>query len=625
MSNQFDKYRTHIAELSEEDQKLREKYLMKLARGEIQGPKTGFPSLDKPQLADYDEEAYFAEQPKQTITEALINNNKKNMWRTAIEYFGNKISYRKLIKRTNDLTKALCNYGIGKGDYVSVCLPGIPEGMTSLYSFGHLGAVGIFLPPYLDIEGMISDIKFKNSKTLIIMDKFYDENKEKFDRVIEETGLEHIIVVPTLNSSIMGKFLEFEKYDDPRFELYNDFIKKGKKTPLPERVKYEEDMPLAVVYSSGTTGLLKGVILSHDSFINSANSYKAIGFNLKPGQNVYQAIPLWSSTGLIADGATANYYGCGLHQDPRFEPGTYTKNLGKFRLNWGVATTDMFLGIKENLKNSKFRMQVALGILNYRKLEQVYIGGTFSTPKDAKEIDEALEAVHCPAKKKNSWGRCENGSIVTAEINGHDYPDYSIGIPIPGAIVMSVDEQGHELPFGQRGELAVHTTCGMLGYYNRPNIDPGMFKEEFSGIEYNFTGDIGYVLPSGVVIYEGRKNDTSVINGETLYNFDVKKAILEDPDVRDCEVFAKEDNGENTLCAQVKFYSNNVASTEKLQELQRRVLYTFWNFNYIPETMKVRDSFPMASSTKRDYKALKAETDGYVRLEKKLLNIYQTK
>ena len=625
MSNQFDQYRKKIAELSEEDQKLREKYLMKLARGEIQGPMTGYPTLDKPQLADYDEEAYFAEQPKQTINDALIDNNKKNMHRIAIEYFGNRITYGSFIKKYEDLTKALCNYGIGKGDYVSVCLPGIPEGMASLCACGHLGAVGIFLPPYLDIEGMISDIKFKNSKTLIIMDKFYDENKEKFDRVIEETGLEHIIIVPALNSSIMGNFLEFEKYDDPRFELYNDFIKKGKDTPLPERVKYEEDMPLAVVYSSGTTGLLKGVILSHDSFINSANSYKAFGFNLKPGQRVYQAIPLWSSTGLIADGFTAFFYGCTLYQDPRFVPAIYTSNLGKARINWAVATTDMLLGINDNLEDPGFRLKVALGILNYRRLEQVYIGGTYSMYKDKIEVNGSLKAVNCSAEQKVSWGRCENGSIVTAELNGHDYPKGSVGKPIPGAIVMAVDEQGHELPFGQRGELAVHTTCGMLGYYNRPNIDPGMFKEEFSGIEYNFTGDIGYVLPSGVVIYEGRKNDTSVINGETLYNFDVKKAILEDPDVRDCEVFAKMDNGKNTLCAQVKFYSNNVASTEKLQELQKRVLYTFWNLNYIPENLKVRDSFPMASSTKRDYKALKAETDGYVRLEKKLLNIYQTK
>ena len=121
--------------------------------------KTGYPSIDKPQLGVYKEEEYFSERPKENITEALFNNNKNNLDTIALEYFGNKITYKKFFERINDLTKSLSMYGVKKGDYVSICLAGIPEAMTSIYSLGYLGAVGIYLAPYLDIDTMISDIR----------------------------------------------------------------------------------------------------------------------------------------------------------------------------------------------------------------------------------------------------------------------------------------------------------------------------------------------------------------------------------------------------------------------------------------------------------------------------------
>ena len=612
-------YKETLSNLSKEDKKNREKYLRKLALGEIQGPQVGYPSIDKPQLAIYKEKEYFADRPKETITKALFRNNADNLDTVALEYFGSKITYGRFFENILDLIKALHAYGIQKGDYVPFLIPGIPEAMISIYSLGYLGASGMYMAPYQDIDAMISYVKKINSKVIFIMDLFYEKGKEKFDKVIEECGIEKVVVIPTLNSSVLGKFMKKKKYNDPKFTYYNDFIKEGENTELPEMVEYEENMPAAVVYSSGTTGVLKGVLLSHDSFNNSAYSYKAFGFDLSRGQKVYQAIPVWSSTGLIADGATALYYGCTLYQNPKFEPGDYSKNLGKKRINWGVATTELFNGLVDLCKRKFFKVKVKLNLLDYTNLNNIYIGGTFSTPKDKKRLEEILRNLGCYSHVNSSYGRCEDGSIVTAELNGHSYPDYSVGTPIPGVTVMAVDENCNELQYGQRGVLAVKTDCGMIDYYNRPDLKVPFFKDGNTGDLYKLTGDIGYVLPSGVVIYEGRANDKSVINGKELYNFDVKRVMLDDNDVFDCEVFSKED-GE--LYANIIFYDKeNIDIDSKLSELQEKILEKFDDVDYIPHNFKIRDSFPMASSTKRDFKQIKSESDGYIRKDYEVKNI----
>ena len=601
-------YKEKIFNLSKEEHILREKYLRNLI-----GPQTGYPSIDKPQLSVYNEEKYFKKHEGKNITQVLFENNADNLNTVATRYFFTNIKYKKFFENIKNLVKAFDKNGIKKGSHVSVCLPGMPESMTTLYALGYMGAVGIFMAPYQDVDAMISDIKKDNSKILVIMDKFYESGKAKFDRVIEEAGIEKVVIVPTLNSSVLRVIEKKKKYNNPKITMYNDFVKEGKDNELPEMAKYEKDMPVAVVYSSGTTGVLKGIVLSHDSINNIAISYESFGFDLSRGQRLYQAIPAWSSTGLVAVGTIVFNYGATLDENPIFEPLVFSKNLGLNKDNWGIGTTELFQGLSQVKENKLYRFLNKIGIISYKKMHTVLIGGTFSTPNDKQKINEALEALGCPAKAKAAYGTCENGSTVTAELNGYDYPDYSIGHPIPGVSVMAIDENCNELQYGQRGELAVKTNCGMIDYYNRPDLNI-FFKDAGSFDTYKHTGDIGYVLPDGVVIYEGRKNDVSVVNGETLYNFDVKKAILDDKDVFDCEVFL---NPKGNFCANIVLKDNTIDYNAKIDQLQDDIYHRFNNKNYVPIDYIFLESFPMATSTKRDYKLIKSQSTGYITREYK--------
>lgn len=617
------KLKQELLNLTEEEKQERIKYLKDIADGKLYGPAVGYPSIDMPQLRCYNIERYLEKHEKDTVIDALYQNNKDNLNGIALEYFLSKITYKEFFNRIESLMKSLHVNGVNEGDYVGVCLPGMPESMTCVYALGGLGAVGIYLAPYLDKETMLKDLTKKNTKLLIIMDDFYKKFKEVFDEVISKSKIEKVVIVPTLNSSPLGKLKKEEKYEG-LFTSYNDFIKEGKNTPLPKFIDYKKDMPLAVVYSSGTTGVLKGIVLSHDTFNNSARSYYSFGFNLSKGQVIYQAIPTWASTGLIADGTSALYYGCTLYQDPRFDPIIYSKNLGKNKINWGIATTELFGGLENISKEKTFWLKLKMNLLNYKNLNNAYIGGTLSTQKNKNKLNDILQSIGCPCEIKRSYGNCENGSIVTAELNGINHPDNSVGIPIPGVKVMIIDENGVELPYNQRGEITVKTDCGMLDYFTREDLSKTIFFTNEAGTEeYKHTGDIGYVTPTGDLIYEGRGSDYSIVDDLKIYNFDIKNAILEDDNVYDAEVFI---NPNGNLCAHIVFYNNPEYNLNTiLQNIQYHIHNKFKDIRYVPEYFKIRESFPMGSSTKRDFKKLKSETDGFIYISKNYLTKQYTK
>ncbi len=605
------KLKEWIANLSEEDKKERNEYLRALATGELQGPPVGYMSIDRTYLKYYDKNTFNKDMPKGIFYDLLRKRNSKNLSRVAFEFFLSKITYKKMFENVDALIKSLSNAGVKNNDYVGVCMLGTPESMYSLFSMSYIGSVGIFFPPYLDKNSMISDLNCNNTKILILVDYFYYDPKYKkiFDEVIEKTGIEKVVIVPLLNSSILGKLRKKKELDNPKFIYYDDFIKQGEHSPMPEMAKYEPDKALAAMYSSGSTGILKAGLQSNDTFVNSAESYVPFGFDLAPGQKFYHVIPPFTSTGLIANATNPLYYGSTLYQNPTFDPISYSKNIGIHRLNWGIATTELFNGLKVLMHKKSFKYLVKMGILNYKKLNNAYIGGTVSTKIDREELNDTLEEIGAPAKIMSSYGTSENGSIVTAELP-HIVctiePEKSVGIPLPGVDIMTVDETGDELPTGMRGEIAVSSKCSMLGYFNRPNLSNGFFYD--GGNRFNHTHDIGKVSREGFLIYCGRESDVSTVNSNTFYNFDVKDAIFQDPNVRDCEVLT---NNDGMYCAHIVFDKSVSDIDNEIAYIQNMIYETFGSTDQVPKYFKVREKFPMAASTKRDFPALRRDSEGF--------------
>ena len=317
--------KNHIKELSEEEKKKRDYYLKDLITGKVQGPPTGYPSIDKPWLRYVDLDVLYKPREKRTIYQEIYENNRDNLDGVAIEYYGAKIKYRDLFKEIDNLAKALVANGVKKGDFVTISCAGIPETTYAFYALSKLGACANSMSPFFDKEGMTERINDCNSKILLVMDNFYPSVKEK----VKDSTIEKIVVIPTLNSSPL-KYVKPSKIDlDKNSVTYNKFLKDGKIINKVNTVEYEPDMPVAMVYSSGTTGSSKAILLSNDSFQNSIHSYEACNMDLSKDQKDYQMIPPWFSTGAstamhlpLANGAT-------VFMDPRFDAKVFVENVIK--------------------------------------------------------------------------------------------------------------------------------------------------------------------------------------------------------------------------------------------------------------------------------------------------------
>ena len=148
---------------------------------------TGYPSIDKPWLKYYSDEAIKTPLPETTIYEYMFNCNTEHMERSAINYFGKHITYKKLFDNITSATKALASIGVKKGDSVALCMLSMPETVYAVYGLNRLGAIANIIEPRTN-PGRIRDrINEAGAKVLVVVNVFLN----KIIEIASETPLSH--------------------------------------------------------------------------------------------------------------------------------------------------------------------------------------------------------------------------------------------------------------------------------------------------------------------------------------------------------------------------------------------------------------------------------------------------
>lgn len=574
--------------------------------------RSGYPTIDKPWYVNYNKNELEKEIQKKTVFQEVYDNNIKFQKDLALEFFGSKINYSTFFKNIEMTAKAFKEYGIKKGDFVTICAAGIPETVYSFYALSKIGAVANMIAPHFEKKDLIARISDCESDTLIIMDEFYPELKE----AIKGSRIKNIIILPTLNSSMLRFITKTYKIDSFSNELYwNQFIKDGRKQKETETISYEKDLPLTMVYSSGTTGASKGILLSNDSFQNSIQSYPASGVDISRGQKFYQIIPPWYSTGLSTSIHLPLSYGTSVFMDPRFERDIFVKNIIKAKPNYCVAPTSMYEGfLDEKLVGNK-----NLSFFNYP-----FEGGEPLSNEVASKIEKVFKEHGSNAQLRVAYGQCECGAAITTQTQKAENTRGSVGIPLPGVTIGIFDEQFNELKYYERGQILANTPCSMLGYYKNEEATKEYFHIDKNGIKWNCTGDIGYIDEKGNLFVQGRASDYSIIDNEKIYNFDIENILMELDEIKMCDVLEFDNNGTKELAAHIIFTDkvqkeieeNPEYLEEKLFEIKQYIYERTNNEKMVPHRFKIRKSFPYAKSGKRDVSKIKEEKDGFILIEK---------
>lgn len=609
----LEKLKFKIAQLTDEELNLRDKYLQDIANGKILGPMTNFQSIDKQWLKYYDLRKISSCENK-TVYQSLYEHNKENLKNLAIEYFESKISFAQLLLNIDKTAKSFEQNNVKKGDFVTICAPGIPETVYSFYALSKLGAVANMIAPYFDKNDFVERIADCKSKLLIVMDEFYVEIKD----AVERSQIEKVIVVPTLNSSPL-KFMK-KKYsiDKNKNEIYwNDFIHEGKNRTESATVSYEPNIPLTMVYSSGTTGASKGILLSNDSFQNSVNAYFESGLDISSGQKFYQIIPTWYSTGISTSVHLPLICGASIYMDPRFERQIFVKNILKAKPNYCVAPTSMY---EELLSNNMLKNK------NLSFFYNAFEGGEPLSKELAERINQVFREHGNNSSIKVGYGQCECGATITTQTDNTEHCNGSVGIPLPNINIQICDNNMDEIMTGNRGQIVVKTPSSMLEYYrNKAESDKYFFIDKF-GNKWNCTGDIGYIDKNGNLYVEGRASDYSIINNEFIYNFDVEKIIKNIAGIKLCDILSnKTEDGYDQLVAHIILDDgvNNQNNMVILSKIQEKIYELTNNLNMVPKIFKIWKEFPYAKSGKRDIQKMKRETGDFIyvdfELSKKLV------
>ena len=560
---------------------------------------TGYPSIDKPWLKYYTEEAINAKTPKCSIYQNIYDGNADHLSDVALLFFGKRITYKQLFAEIDKAAKAFIASGVLCGENVVLCMPAIPETIYAILALNRIGANAVMLNPLFTDEQLIARISETDAKLMVVVNELYG----RVENVIPKTTIKKVVSCAAVNSlGVIVKLLKKAKTITGT-TAWNDFLKQGKDANLivPE---YEPNRPAIMVYSSGTTGASKGIQLTNDSVNSTITEGVQIGFEWQRGDRWFSQIPVWFSTGICAQTLVPLKYGITIILEPIYDFEVFYQHIIKYKPNFMITAC----GLLDYLMTKQPKAEA------YQGFKFLCAGGEYVTPSAEKKYNDWLKSNDNHYGFFKGYGMCECGGTVTASSPKSNAVG-SAGIPTPNVVVPAFDlETGKECKYGERGEIRVLTPSRMLGYYKNPDATAEYFHNDEQGRIWACTGDMGYVKEDGSVYVDGRisssyKNAT----GETIYLFDIERAVLDIEQVRQCKVVVSDINGERMHVAHVALTTN--ADKDTVLILIKKHCSNKLPINHVPTLIKLYDaSLPVAPSGKLNVTMMENDIDGVIEI-----------
>ncbi|MBO4433616.1 MAG: acyl--CoA ligase [Clostridia bacterium] len=577
---------------------------------------TGYPSIDKPWLKYYTEEVLALKAPECSVYRNIYENNKDYPNDTAILYFGNRISYGEMFADVETCAKSLKQIGIKEGDCVTLCSAGVPESIFMVLACSKIGAIANFINPLFTTEQMIDRINDTESEWIFILDAMFPY----IEKALPKTCVKNAVIIPVnrsmgnlikLLASLKSKTKSILKRQTPyRLLHWNEFEKLGTSYTGETEVPYKKDTPVIMVYSSGSTGASKGIMLTNDGINATLIFYKTPSFPYERSYSFLQMIPVWFSTGIVLSALMPLFLGVTVIPEPRFSKESFVRDVAKYKPSMTLTATSLWLYAIDSKALTNF---------DFSNMHYPITGGEKLLPQDEERINRFLRERGSYRQILKGYGMCELGSTITASTNENKYTNKlgGTGYPILGVSVSAFDmETNKELKYGEHGEIRVCSPARMKGYYKNEAATNEFFYTDENGQVWGCTGDIGYVDEDGEVFILGRATDSAVLDsGKKVYMFDIEDVILQEETLSGCKVVAVEENGKTVLAAHMTV--RNGVNYDP-QTLARKIYENCKNnlpAEEIPTKYKFRDSFPVHTNGKRDNNALKQETDGFIVIE----------
>lgn len=515
-----------------------------------------------------------------TLEAALSRTAKKYPDVTALILMGKRISYRELDVLVNRFATALSELGVKKGDSVSLVLPNLPQIVIATYAIWRLGAVVVMNNPLYTERELEHQFNDSGSTIAIALDLLVP----RMLKLRDKTGIKHII------SCHIRDYLPF-----PLKQLFPLVKKKMHRSPVPGEDVLEfldlidKSSPLsssagvgwqdlgALLYTGGTTGLSKGVMLTHRNLCANVQQFGALLNDIKDGdENVIGSLPFFHSAGFTAVMNQSMFRGFTVVLVPKPEPEAIIDVIKKYKpaVFGGVPTT-------------------FVGILNHPKLppksELSFIKGCVSgaAPCALDTLKEWEKRVG--AQIVEVFGMTEMSPVTHSNPWGGKTKPGSVGIPLPDTDcrIVDVDTGQKEMPFGESGEILVKGPQQMTGYYNRPEETAEALQDGWF-----YTGDIGYMDEEGYLFIVDRKKDMIIAGGFNIYPRDIDEVLFEHPKIVEaCAVGLPDPYRGETVKAFVVVREGETLTEEEVVSYCREKLAPY----KVPRVVEFMDELPKSA------------------------------
>jgi long-chain acyl-CoA synthetase len=455
---------------------------------------------------------------KMTLPEALKRSARSYPESTALLFMGKQLSYAELDRLVNRFARVLLDLGVKRGDKVAMLLPNLPQTVIAIYAAFRIGAIAVMNNPLYTERELEYQFNDSDSKVLVSLDLLHPrilkiKDKTKVEKVIychinDYLPFPKKQLFPLVKKQMYRKFEPQEGFHEflPILQQYSD-------TPVENAPNWDDIG--AFIYTGGTTGVSKGVMLTHANLSSNVQQFSAWFPDLKKGEeSVLAVFPFFHSAGFTAIMNLCIWNGYTDILVPRPEPATVIEMLKKFKPNYLPAVPTIFVGL--------------LNTPEFRQMDLSFIKGFFSgaAPLAADTLQQLKDLTG--ATMLEVYGLTETTPIATVTPWGGKIKPGTVGTPVPSTDVriMDLDTGKEEQKIGTPGEIIVKGPQVMKGYYKKPEETAAVLKEGWL-----YTGDIGMFDEDGYLTIVDRKKDMIIAGGYNVYPREIDEILFQHPKI----------------------------------------------------------------------------------------------
>ena len=431
----------------------------------------------------------------------------------AFDFMGRSTTYKTLVKEVEQCAKALKTIGVREGDRVTIAMPNCPQAIQMFYAVNLVGGICNMIHPLSAEKEIEFYLNASESVTAITLDQFYN----KFENVRHNTKVVNIIIAsikdelskPVKAGYMLTEGRKVKKIpDDAPVIRWKDFLHLSRHCFYNYKVERKGDDPAVILYSGGTTGTTKGILLSNKNFNALGQQVIAANPMFRIGDKMLAAMPLFHGFGLGVCVHTMLSQGGRCILIPRFTAETYAKQIVKYKCNFiaGVPTLYEALLRLPSMENA-----------DLSSLTGVFSGGDSLSIELKKKFDKFLYDHNAKIQIREGFGttECVTASCLTPP---HMAKEGSIGLPFPDTYYKIVEPgTDKEVPYGTEGEILIAGPTVMMEYVGHPEETAQTLRKHDDGLTWIYTGDLGTMDNEGFIYFRGRAKRMIITSGYNVY------------------------------------------------------------------------------------------------------------